>query len=497
MNSELDFPHLLGELKKEEKSQEIDRCVVETYGGRIHVEWEPQANVTPIGQLPFFIEFLKQGNLFDRFEQTCPLNFTSPNAPKKRDVLGTILLSILSGHTRYSHISQLQGDRVNPPLLGMKRVVSEDAVRRGLNKLDESQSIEWLEDNLNYCYEPLLREPWILDVDMTVKVIYGKQEGAVVGYNPHKRGRPSHAYHSYMMSPLRLMLNVEVQPGNQHSSKHTAPELWKFLDSLSGEYWPSFLRGDCNFGNETIMKEAEKRNLAYLFKLKCTKNVKRLIQRLTHQLEWDYAGQGWEGAESDLQLQGWSYSRRVIVLRKKMSQEIGVLCEKEQGQQEFIFADVDQKMQVYEYAVLVTSLSDEILTIAQHYRDRADSENCFDELKNQWGWCGFTTHDLKRCKMMAKMIALIYNWWSLFARLANPTKHTEAITSRPLLLNAVALQIQHARQKRISISHHHAKASVVKKSLIRINQFFKTLKQTTEQLSSIHRWYYLLSYVFV
>jgi hypothetical protein len=30
------------------------------------------------------------------------------------------------------------------------------------------------------------------------------------------------------------------------------------------------------------------------------------------------------------------------------------------------------------------------------YRDRADCENSFDELKNQWGWGGFTTRDLKR-----------------------------------------------------------------------------------------------------
>ncbi|WP_297394309.1 hypothetical protein [Acidiferrobacter sp.] len=38
--------------------------------------------------------------------------------------------------------------------------------------------------------------PWILDLDTTVKCLYGKQEGAVVGYNPHKPGRPSHSYHS-------------------------------------------------------------------------------------------------------------------------------------------------------------------------------------------------------------------------------------------------------------------------------------------------------------
>jgi hypothetical protein len=73
-------------------------------------------------------------------------------------------------------------------------------------------------------------------------------------------------------------------------------------------------------------------------------------------------------------------------------------------------------------------------SLAQHYRDRSDSENNFDELKNQWDWGGFTTQDLKRCRIMAKITALIYDWWSLFIRLIYPNKHTEAITSRPLML---------------------------------------------------------------
>jgi len=61
-----------------------------------------------------------------------------------------------------------------------------------------------------YCYSPLLSQPWILDADVTVKTLYGKQEGAVVGYNPHKSGRPSHTYHTYMIANLRLILEVEV-----------------------------------------------------------------------------------------------------------------------------------------------------------------------------------------------------------------------------------------------------------------------------------------------
>jgi len=38
---------------------------VETYAGKVHVEWDPDAAVTPLGQLPFFIQFLKMGGRFD------------------------------------------------------------------------------------------------------------------------------------------------------------------------------------------------------------------------------------------------------------------------------------------------------------------------------------------------------------------------------------------------------------------------------------------------
>ena len=61
--------------------------------------------------------------------------------------------------------------------------------------------------------------------------------------------------------------------------------------------------------------------------------------------------------------------------------------------------------------------------MVRHYRDRADCENNFDEIKNHWGWGGFTTSDIKTCRFIARIIALIYNWRNIFARLANPDKH--------------------------------------------------------------------------
>ncbi|MES9905239.1 MAG: hypothetical protein ABW168_21505 [Sedimenticola sp.] len=188
---------------------------VETFAGKVHVEWDPTAAVTPIGQLPFFIEFLKLGHRFDPWVEECPLHYASNNAPKKIDVLGSLFLAILSGHNRYAHMTALRGDSVNSKLLGMSKIISDDSAIRALKRVDEAAAIQWLQSHLQSSYESLLALPWILDVDVTVKPLYGHQEGAKVGYNPHKPGRPSHTYHSYLMANTRLVLEVDVQPGDQ------------------------------------------------------------------------------------------------------------------------------------------------------------------------------------------------------------------------------------------------------------------------------------------
>ncbi len=38
---------------------------VDTFGGRLHVEWDTESSATPIGQLAFFAEFLKNAGVFD------------------------------------------------------------------------------------------------------------------------------------------------------------------------------------------------------------------------------------------------------------------------------------------------------------------------------------------------------------------------------------------------------------------------------------------------
>ena len=469
------------------------KLLVDTYGGKIHVEWDPQGAVTPMGQLPFFIEFLKLGGLFDAWVENCPLEMTSPNSPTKINLLGTLFLSILAGHRRYAHVTTIRCDGVNPGLLGMTKIVSEDSLRRGLVKMPKEESIKWLQASSYKCYGPLLYVPWIMDIDTTVKVLYGHQEAAEIGYNPKKPGRPSHTYHTYFMANLRLVLDVDVQAGNQMAASFTAPNMWNVLDGIPRDQWPAFIRGDCGFGTDGVMTACEKRGLPYLFKLKKTKNVSKEIDNLMFSQGWSDAGQGWEGKESSIKLHGWKKSRRIVVLRKSKSKANKAPLKLSKSRQKMLSLPGIEEIADYEYAVLVTSLEDEILTIAQHYRDRADCENIYAELKNQWGWGGYTTQDLHRCSLVARAIGVIYNWWNLYSRFAYPTKHMEAITSRPLLLHAVAKQTSHAGQTHLKITSIHGKSGVVRKILARVVDFFESIKALAEQLTVEQRWYRLLS----
>jgi hypothetical protein len=267
------------------------------------VEWEPAAPVTALGHLPFFVEFLKHvrhlgGGLSPALYQ--------PECAEEARRVGN------DGAV----------DPGRPPLTSRRcaAMASTRACwgwserRRGAPCLEEDAGAEvWLRRHLDET--PLLGVPWILDVDTTVKPLFGHQEGA--GYNPHKPGRPSHTLHTDWVAGLRRVL--EVKAGNEPSSAHSAPALWGLLGR---DRWPWLRRGDADFGTERIMSRAEPEGVPYLFKLRSTRTVKRLIEKAMGEADWTAAGQGGQGKASTLRLQGWSRHRRVIILRRRLAGEV-------------------------------------------------------------------------------------------------------------------------------------------------------------------------------
>jgi len=483
-----------------------DAMVVDTMGGRMHVRWDESAQATPHGQIAFFAEFLATAGVFDRWVDACPLRYSSPNASRPRDVLGTLMLGILAGSKRYAHIAGVRGDAVAAQALGLKGLVSEDSVRRALKAMQLAATEPWMREALMHSVRDALDRPWVMDIDATVKPLYGHQEGAEIGYNPHKPGRPSHVLHTFWVGNLRLVLDAQLSPGKEHSSGHAKAALGRLLDEL-GERGPALVRGDCGYGNEDIIDVCEQRGRAYLLRLRKTANVKRLIERLFTREDWTRAteaSQGWQAIEDSLKLMGWSRARRVVVLRRRIKNDLALTVKKrgrkgksEPGQLVLALPadEVQDNAQMWEYTVLVTDVKYDLAAIGQLYRDRCDCENGFDELKNQWGWGGFTTQDMHRSQLTARAVALVYNWWSWYVRAANPQARREALTSRPLLLAAVGRTVSHAGQTMLYLTPMHAEAGLIKSMIANVHAAIRHVRRAAEQLPRLDQWATLLAYI--
>ena len=474
------------------------KCRLNTPLGVIHCDKDHGSPITMHGYLPHFAQYLHESGQLEDFVNSCPLFYKSNNAPAVKDVLGTTVLSILSGHKRYCHATSLYDDNIAAELLGMDKIVSHDSLMRGIDKMNPESVDHWIRESYRKIYEPLLTTPYILDLDPTVKVLYGHQEGAEIGYNPQKPGRRSHCYHTYFIASLRLVLDVEVHPGNETAGMYSHKRLWSLLDEMLPQCLPTLVRGDIAFGNEVTMAGCEERGLNYLFKLKQSGKIKKLLSDLeTPGHEWSDAGDGWQGNETEIMLSGWSRKRHVVVFRRPHTPKEGKKqLPQDELQPELPMAIVVDDCPQYEYQILVTNASYDIPALAQLYRDRGDCENNFDELKNDWGWGGFNSRKLCRTQVMASLVGIVYNWWNIFCRLAEPEKHMEARTSRPQFQNIIGRLTKTGGRRYIYISVMGASAESILMKFTRISRFISGLCSTATQLTNEQKWTAILREAF-
>jgi hypothetical protein len=266
------------------------------------------------------------------------------------------------------------------------------------------------------------------------------------------------------------------------------------------------VRGDCAYGNELLLNEAEKRHLPCLLKLRYTAKVKTLVNQMQRTgAVWTDAGDGWQVIESELKLSGWSRARRVVLVRETPA--LAPLGENATRRRDRMQAALPGSGEWKgaaapwsgKIAVLVTTLDRKAYpatSLARLYRERADAENIYDELKNQWGWGGFTTKQLAPCRLMANLVALIYNWWHLYVRLYDGEHHREAITSRPALLGGVARLIRHSGQRTVKVSLQHEKSNLITQAISIVSNNLHQLNSIAEQWTDKHRWALLLTHIF-
>lgn len=442
------------------------------YGGQIFLE-SSSDSMTPFGGFVPWAAYQKKIGIFEKLTSNCPLQRSSPNASKVYDILCSFALTTLCDGTRFSHVNRLRQDPTIAELFGMKKVVSDDTIRRFFASFDLDEASQWVDQSTQDIWK-VLPERFIQDWDSTVQTRYGSQEGAEVGYNPMKRGRPSHHPLFAIIGGSRLCSYYGLRSGKSASSTgviEAIEESYRWL----GRY-PWLNRADIGFANNKVMSwhEQSAQRPDYLFKLKLTGNVKKAIQ-LIPQEQWK--GKPGEGmlqlAEVHLQLSGWDCPRRVVLGRRHQ----GMSAASMNGE----FWDVIK----YEYEAYVTSINvseAESWQIVDLYRKRADCENVFDELKNQWGFNGFCSQKKVVTALSAKLLLLMYNLWNLFLRVMEPSRHIEAKNGRRWFLFIAARLTKTSRKREWKIAVQGSWLEYLKDGYNRILQW---LNSTAPQLKNI------------
>src|SRR5882724_12147009 len=107
-----------------------------------------------------------------------------------------LLFAIIMGLRRSNKTDILQYNGAFLEMLGLKRFPDQSTLRRFLKRLPPKsiRQLVRLHDSLRaYLFGlPHQRNSLVFDVDSTVLIIYGRAEGARVGYNPKKPGRRSY-----------------------------------------------------------------------------------------------------------------------------------------------------------------------------------------------------------------------------------------------------------------------------------------------------------------
>lgn len=421
-----------------------DDFAFETYCGKVVVEPTDEA-MTPFGGLVPWAAFQKKSGILERLAATCPVARTSPNAAPVYDVLASFVLTALCDGSRFVHVDRLRHDPALPELLGMKNVVSDDTIRRFLKSLPEAAAREWIAAASRPLWSAL-PDRFILDWDSTVLTRYGHQEGAAVGYNPTKRGRPSHHPLVAVVAGTRLCAYYRWRPGDSHTAAEWQEAMEECLEWLGPNHRPWLNRGDIGFGGEAMLAwhEASETRPHYLFKLRMTTRLKRAMAGIAEESWQGESGHGvLQVAEARVKLTGWSRERRVIFGRRLQ----GVIPAKEAN----AFWDVVK----HEYEAYVCDLDPGEANpwqVMDLYRQRADAENVFDELKNHWGFGGFCCRSKVATEMAARLMLLAYDLWNLFLRLLEPERHVEAFQARRWFLLIAARLVKSGRERRVKIS---------------------------------------------
>jgi hypothetical protein len=259
------------------------------------------------------------------------------------------------------------------------------------------------------------RTRYVFDLDSTVLVVYGTQEGAERGYNPMKRGRRSDHPLLAFEGDSQQFWAGEVRPGNAHPAAGTLDLLTECLRKIPPEHarLPLFCRGDKGFYDRAIVDWLEHLKVRFVIVARITAPVKRKLGSLRYHT----FRRGLAVATFWYQPTLWSRPFRFVVVRRPVVEE--------DTEQLTLF-----QMKKHTYQVLVTNMTLSPLNLWKFYNQRASVEQLIRELKGDYGIGHIPSRHYMANEAYFRLLLLAYTRVVWFQRTCLPISMQAATLQR-------------------------------------------------------------------
>jgi len=362
-------------------------------------------SLTHFGGLYLLQKFFQKINLRILFNQHLRLPQRNNRYSVAEEMLA-LLYPIMLGLGRIETFHLLKHNGVFQYLTGLPTYPNPTTLRRFLLRIAPKAL-----GRLRKFHDKLLLEMFqkpkkvIFDLDSTVLTVYGKQENALIGYNPTKKGRPS--YHPLLCFEgiTKDFWHGELRPGDAHTSTGVLDLLKDSFMKLPSTVKVKIIRGDKGFYDRKTVGYLESKKAFFAIVAKLTKPIKRKLAGLTYKTY----GSGTETSEFFYQPLKWKKEYRFVVIRRPIPEET--------SEQLSLFS-----LGKYSYQVIVTNLKISPLNIWKFYNRRAAMELIIKELKEDYPLGKIPTKYFAANETYFHLLLFAYNLINWFKRLCLPAR---------------------------------------------------------------------------
>jgi len=370
----------------------------------VRIAWNHKG-LTHYGGVLFFHEFVRVLQLRDFLARHLE-DFRRHSRYTLSQVILALVYPIVLGLDRLETAALLQSNGTFQYLTGLPSYPDPQTLRRFLLHAPPEfrQQLHRFNDRLlrQFIHQPEHRSRLILDLDSTVVTVFGRQEGAEVGYNPRYRGKRSYDPLLCLEANSAFLWDTELRPGNAGTWAGSEELLASCFLAIPAGIREVRVRADAGFGFHPVLALLEQRPAQYAVVARLTSALKRVLGGLCYQR----LNPRWEIAEFERRLTGWPCARRCIVARRKV----------EPTEPEPTLFALDR----YLYRAWFTNLPLTPAGVWNFYEGRAGMEPRIGQLRADYALRKIPTRAFAANALYLEIVRLAYNLVTAFQRTCLP-----------------------------------------------------------------------------